>query len=333
MSRKRWKLDGWTLVSLLCFFYFAVFFIYPITRILVSSVYDAATNTFDFSYFIKFFSKKYYTNTIINSLKVTILATLLTCIAGTALAYITRTVKIKFKSALDILLIISVVSPPFIGAYSWITLLGRQGVLTKIINQMFHITYQGIYGFAGILLVFTIKLIPLVYLYVSGALKSMDSSLSEAAESLGAIGWRKIKDIVIPLVLPTILASGLLVFMRIMADFGTPKLIGEGYRTLPTLIYDSFVGDLSADKRLAATISVIVVLFTTVIFLTQRYISNRKQIQMNGMHPIEPRQEHGLKNILSHFYVYLCVGLAMLPTLVVLHNSFRNTKGTIYLPG
>ena len=333
MSRKRWKLDGWTLVSLLCFFYFAVFFIYPITRILVSSVYDAATNTFDFSYFIKFFSKKYYTNTIIISLKVTILATLLTCIAGTALAYITRTVKIKFKSALDILLIISVVSPPFIGAYSWITLLGRQGVLTKIINQMFHITYQGIYGFAGILLVFTIKLIPLVYLYVSGALKSMDSSLSEAAESLGAIGWRKIKDIVIPLVLPTILASGLLVFMRIMADFGTPKLIGEGYRTLPTLIYDSFVGDLSADKRLAATISVIVVLFTTVIFLTQRYISNRKQIQMNGMHPIEPRQEHGLKNILSHFYVYLCVGLAMLPTLVVLHNSFRNTKGTIYLPG
>ena len=333
MSRKRWKLDGWTLVSLLCFFYFAVFFIYPFPRILVSSVYDAATNTFDFSYFIKFFSKKYYTNTIINSLKVTILATLLTCIAGTALAYITRTVKIKFKSALDILLIISVVSPPFIGAYSWITLLGRQGVLTKIINQMFHITYQGIYGFAGILLVFTIKLIPLVYLYVSGALKSMDSSLSEAAESLGAIGWRKIKDIVIPLVLPTILASGLLVFMRIMADFGTPKLIGEGYRTLPTLIYDSFVGDLSADKRLAATISVIVVLFTTVIFLTQRYISNRKQIQMNGMHPIEPRQEHGLKNILSHFYVYLCVGLAMLPTLVVLHNSFRNTKGTIYLPG
>ena len=333
MSRKRWKLDGWTLVSLLCFLYFAVFFIYPITRILISSVYDAATNTFDFSYFIKFFSKKYYTNTIINSLKVTVLATVFTCVAGTALAYVTRTVKIKFKSTLDILLIISVVSPPFIGAYSWITLLGRQGVLTKIINQVFHITYQGIYGFAGILLVFTIKLIPLVYLYVSGALKSMDSSLSEAAESLGAVGWRKIKDIVIPLVLPTILASGLLVFMRIMADFGTPKLIGEGYRTLPTLIYDSFVGDLSADKRLAATISVIVVLFTTVIFLVQRYVSNRKQIEMTGMHPIEPRTEKGFKNILCHGYVYLCVFLAMLPTLVVLHNSFRNTKGTIYLPG
>ena len=98
MSRKRWKLDGWTLVSLLCFLYFAVFFIYPITRILISSVYDAATNTFDFSYFIKFFSKKYYTNTIINSLKVTVLATVFTCVAGTALAYVTRTVKIKYPA-------------------------------------------------------------------------------------------------------------------------------------------------------------------------------------------------------------------------------------------
>lgn len=333
MKAKKFKIDGWTLVSLLCFLYFAVFFIYPITRVLISSIYDPVTQSFDFSYFVRFFSKKYYTNTIINSLKVTILATLLTCIAGTALAYITRTVKIKFKGILDILLIISVVSPPFIGAYSWITLLGRQGVITKIINQVFGITYQGIYGFTGILLVFTIKLIPLVYLYVSGALKNMDSSLGEAAESLGAKGLKKIKEIVVPLVLPTILASGLLVFMRIMADFGTPKLIGEGYRTLPTLIYDSFIGDLSADKRLAATISVIVVLFTTIIFIAQRTIANRKKIEMTAMRPMEPRPIKGWKNWLAHGYTYLCVGLAMLPTIVVLHNSFRNTKGTIYLSG
>ena len=269
MSRKRWKLDGWTsyhcCVSLLC----RLLHLSDYPHSDQQNVYDAATNTFDFSYFVKFFSKKYYTNTIINSLKVTVLATLFTCVAGTALAYITRTVKIKGKSTLDILLIISVVSPPFIGAYSWITPLGRQGVLTKPINQLFHITYQGIYGFAGILLVFTIKLIPLVYLYVSRSFKKHGQLLKRSRGKSGAIGWRKIKDIVIPLVLPTILASGLLVFMRIMADFGTPKLIGEGYRTLPTLIYDSFVGDLSADKRLDATISVVVVLFTTVIFLAQ----------------------------------------------------------------
>lgn len=333
MAKKKFKLNGWTLVSIACFIYFVIFFIYPITRVLLNSIYDPATGAFDFSYFVRFFEKKYYTNTIINSMKVTISATLLTCTVGTALAYITRTVKIHFKSAIDILLIISVVSPPFIGAYSWITLLGRQGSITKIINQLFGITYGGIYGFGGILLVFTIKLIPLVYLYVSGALKNMDSSLGEAAESLGAVGWRKIKDIILPLILPTILASGLLVFMRILADFGTPKLIGEGYRTLPTLIYDSFIGDLSADKRLAATISVIVIIFTAILFLVQRYISNRKKIEMTAMRPVEPKKVRGWKNWFSHGFVYLFTLLAILPTLVVFHNSFRNTKGTIYLEG
>ncbi|MEA5017593.1 MAG: iron ABC transporter permease [Erysipelotrichaceae bacterium] len=333
MVKRKNRLDGWTIISIICFLYFAVFFIYPITRVLMSSIIDPTTNSLDFSYFTQFFARKYYTNTIINSMKVTISATLLTCIAGTTLAYITRSIKIKYKGMIDILLIISVVSPPFIGAYAWITMLGRQGMITKIINAIFGITYKGIYGFDGILLVFTIKLIPLVYLYVSGALKNMDSSLPEAAESLGAVGLRKIKDIVLPLILPTILASGLLVFMRILADFGTPKLIGEGYRTLPTLIYDSFIGDLSADKRLAATISVIVIIFTAVLFLIQRWISNRKKIEMTALRPMEPKKIKGFKNLFAHAYVYLFTLLAILPTMVVFHNSFRNTRGTIYLPG
>ena len=333
MSKKKFRINGWSVVSFLCFIYFVVFFIYPLTRVLLNSVYNTATDTIDFSYFIRFFEKKYYTNTIINSMKVTVLATLLTCAAGTALAYITRFVKVKFKATIDILLIISVVSPPFIGAYSWITLFGRQGAGTKIINQIFGITSPGIYGFGGILLVFTIKMIPLVYLYVSGALKNLDSSLGEAAESLGAIGWRKIKDIILPLILPTVLASGLLVFMRVLADFGTPKLIGEGYRTLPTLIYDSFIGDLSADKRLAATISVIVIIFTTILFLIQQFVSNRMKIEMSAMRPVEPKKIKGWKNWLSHAYVYLFTLLAIFPTIVVFHNSFRNTKGTIYKEG
>lgn len=333
MNKKGKLLDGWTIVAILCFVFFAVFFIYPILQVLLSSIIDSKTGQLDFSYFVKFFEKKYYTNTIKNSFKVTTLATLFTMIVGTTLAYITRTVKIKYKSLIDVLLIISVVSPPFIGAYSWITLLGRQGLITKVINSIFGITYKGIYGFDGILLVFTIKLIPLVYLYVSGALKNMDNSLSEAAESLGAIGWKKIKDIVLPLILPTILAAGFLVFMRVLADFGTPKLIGEGFRTLPTLIYDSFIGDLTSDRRLAATISVIIIIFTAALFLVQRYISGLRKIEMTALNPMEPKKEKGFKNIISHFLVYLFTFLAILPTVVILHNSFRNSRGTVYLPG
>src|SRR5699024_10390389 len=130
----------------------------------------------------------------------------------------------------------------------------------------------------GILLVLTLQLFPLIYLFVSGALKSVDNSLNEAAENLGSVGIKKVTKIIIPLILPTLLSASLLVFMRALADFGTPMLIGEGYRTLPVLIYTSFVGEMGGDMSFAAAISVVIVLITTILFLLQKYISNRKTI-------------------------------------------------------
>ena len=91
-----------------------------------------------------------------------------------------------------------------------------------------------IYGFGGMLLVFALKLYPFIYMYVSGALKKIDVALSEAAESLGCGGLKKVLTVIMPLVTPTLIAAALLVFMNCMADFGTPALIGEGYRVMPT---------------------------------------------------------------------------------------------------
>ena len=331
--KKRRFLNGWTLITAGCFLFFAFFFLYPISRILINSVYDFESGTFSIAAFQKFFTKKYYTNTIWNSLKVTSLATLSTAFFGSTLAYLARTMKLKGKRVLDIVMLISVLSPPFIGAYSWIVLLGRAGVLTNVINSLFGIKFDGIYGFSGILLVFTIKLSPLVYLYVSGALKNLDNSLNEASESMGCTGLKKVFKVILPLILPTLLASALLVFMRALADFGTPMLIGEGYRTLPVLIYNSFIGEVSQDHSFAAAISVVIVIFTTVIFLAQRFISSRVNIEMSAMNPLEPKPAHGIKNILAHAYAYLFIILELLPIIVVAYNSFQNTSGTMFVEG
>ena len=107
-----------------------------------------------------------------------------------------------------------------------------------------------IYGFGGMLLVFALKLYPFIYMYVSGALKKIDVALSEAAESLGCGGLKKVLTVIMPLVTPTLIAAALLVFMNCMADFGTPALIGEGYRVMPTLVYSEFVGETGAPPTL-----------------------------------------------------------------------------------
>lgn len=327
----RW--DIWLAITLCAFALFILFFVFPVYKIFINSVYDAKTGQFTLAAFEKFFSRTYYTSTVWNSLKVTLLVTLLAAALGTIMAYIMRTVKIKGKGIIEIIIIVTVLSPPFIGAYSWILLLGRSGVVTKFINQLFGIQFDGIYGFSGILLVLTLKLFPLIYLYVSGALKNMDNSLNEAAENLGSVGIHKILKIVVPLILPTLLAGSLLVFMRALADFGTPMLIGEGYRTLPVLIYTSFISEMGGDAAFAAAISVTVVVITTLIFLAQKYISSRKSIEMSALRPMEPKPAKGAKKWFSHLFVYLVVLLAAIPQCVVIFTSFLKTNGRVFTSG
>lgn len=333
MTKRRFKLDGWQIITLVVAVYFILFFVYPLFSILSSSIWDSTNKTFDFSNFKMFFTSKFYLNTLRNSMLVSLSATGIATLLGTLFAYFTRTIKIKFKTAIDMLLMISIISPPFLGAYSWIILLGRTGIITTWLNDWFGIVYQGIYGFSGILLVFSLKMTPLVYLYVSGALKSVDNSLMEASENLGCTGIRKFFKVVLPLVLPTILSSAILVFMRVLSDFGTPQLIGEGYRTLPVIIYQKFTSDVVTNKPLAATIAVIIILITTVFFLLQRWFSSRKTIEMSALRPIEAKETKGAKNVFAHIFVYLIVFLAMLPTVVIVSNSFLASSGRVLTGG
>ena len=264
---------------------------------------------------------------MINSLKVTVVSTILSAALGLPLAYLMGRVKIRGSGLINILIVISYLSPPFIGAYAWIQMLGRNGVITQYINEIFGIHYGGVYGFAGIVLVFTLQSFPLVYIYISGALKNLDNSLNEAAESLGCSRSGRIWKIIIPLVMPALLASSMLVFMRVFADFGTPMLIGEGYQTLPVLIYNQFMGEVSGDDGFAAAICCIVISLTIVMFFIQRFIARRSSYAMTALKPMKAEKEKGLRNIAAHLAVYLTAGLAVLPQFTVIYTSFLATKG------
>ncbi len=321
------KLTVWNVLSLLILSAFALFIMYPLFLILYKSGIHGDTGAITIDNFSHFFAKKFYWGTMVNSLKVTVVSTVLSALVGLPLAYLMRSVKIRGSGLLNIFIVISYLSPPFIGAYAWIQMLGRNGVVTHFINDLFGIHYGGVYGFAGIVLVFTLQSFPLVYIYVSGALKNLDNSLNEAAESLGCSRTGRIWKIIVPLVMPTLLASSMLVFMRVFADFGTPMLIGEGYQTLPVLIYNQFMGEVSGDDGFAAAICCIVIGLTIVMFFVQRFLATRNTYAMTALKPMVAEKAKGLRNILAHLAVYLTVGLAVLPQFVVIYTSFLATNG------
>ena len=165
------------------------------------------------------------------------------------------------------------------------------------------------------MLVLCLQLYPLVFLYVSGALKNVDSTLLEASENMGCTGIRRFFKLVVPLCIPTIIASALMVFMRAFADFGTPLFIGEGYRTFPVEIYNSFMSETGGDIHFACAVAVIGIVITTIIFLIQRAINNKFKFTMNALHPIQSKPVHGIKSFFIHLYCYLGVFVDYAPQL------------------
>lgn len=325
------KFDFWTIVTLVIALIFLVFFIYPLFSLFISGFKDATTGEFTFANFIKFFEKKYYYSALRNSFIVTICVTVLAILIGAPLAYINTAFNIKGKKLIEVLVIISMLSPPFIGAYSWVLLCGRSGVITKFVQNNLGITLPPIYGFAGILLVFTLKLYPFIYLYVSGALKKIDVSLLEAAESLGCKPIKKIATVILPLILPTLLAGSSLVFMNALADFGTPMLIGEGYNVMPVLIYSEFISEVGGQANFAAALATIMVFITSIVFLAQKYVVNKKSFTMSSLRTMVAKNLKGAKNIFAHLFVYFVVFLAIIPQLTVIYTSFLNTKGSRFV--
>ncbi|MEI0487569.1 iron ABC transporter permease [Brachyspira intermedia] len=323
------KMDFWTYVTIIITFVFALFLVYPLFSLFLSSFKDIKTDAWTLNNFIRFFTKKYYYSTLINSFVVTTSVTILAVLIGTPLAYCMKMYNLKGKRIIEILIIISMMSPAFIGAYSWILLLGRNGVITRFFSYI-GINIPTIYGFDGILLVFSLKLYPFIFMYVYGALGKIDNIFLEASENLGASSFMRNITVTIPLIKPTIVSAGLIVFMNALADFGTPMLIGEGYRTMPTMIYSEFISEVGSNANFSASMSVIMVIITTIMFISQKYIVNKRSYAMNSMNTIKSKDIKGIKSILIHSGIYILVLVSILPQITVIYTSFLKTNRSVF---
>lgn len=331
MERQK-KFELWTIVSIVLFLLFMLVLVYPMFGILKQAVYDAEGN-FTFANFSKFFEKKYYTNTILNSFKSTLCVTLISLIIGTVLSYFYSFYRLKGAKVIFVVSILCCMSAPFLGALSWIMLLGRNGVITKFIKKAFKIKLGSIYGFKGILLVQSLKYFPLAFIYMNGAFRNIDNSLLEASANMGCTGIKRFFKIILQLSMPTLLAAALMVFMRAFADFGTPMIIGEGYRTFPVEIYNQYLGENGRDYGFAAAVSIIAIVITALVFFLQQWATGKYKFSISALHPVEKKKAKGIGGFFMHFYAYLLIFLGFAPNLYIIYLSFVNSDGAVFMKG
>lgn len=312
-----WRISGWRLVGAGALLLLTLFLLYPTLRLTAASVLGG-------EYYREFFSRPYYYGALRNSLGLSVAATLISLLIGVPLAVLVSRYQIPGKRLIWILAVLSLLSPPFIGAYAWIILLGRAGLITRALGLDFSL-----YGVGGVLLLFVLHHFAYVFLLTSAALERVDPALEEAAESLGSPPWRRLLTVTLPLALPAMAAGSLLVFTTTLADFAVPILIGEGLRTLPVLIYDEFLSELGGSHGMASAASAITLAVALGALLLHGGAVGRRSYAMQPLRRPVARPLPPFLGAAAAGLALAITTLAALPQAVVLVTSFLKMRGPL----
>jgi iron(III) transport system permease protein len=173
---------------------------------------------------------------------------------------------------------ISFVIPSFINVIAWIFLAApNSGYLNKMLVAVFGLSSPpfNIFSFGGLVFIETAHLFPLVYFAVGTALANVDASHEQAARVLGAGRLRTAFTVTLPLVLPAIISSVILVMLEALSSFGAPAAIGTmaNFTVLSTLIFQLLT--FPPHMSLAAAVSVPVAIFTLILLWVQQRLIQR----------------------------------------------------------
>jgi iron(III) transport system permease protein len=324
--------DFWTVVLLLTLGIVATLLVWPLSSILQASFIDNSTGAATLGNYARVVGRPFFQAALLNSLIVGAGGMAGAMLLGVPLAVLSTRYVIRGRNLIATLAVLALVSPPFIGAYAWIMMLGRNGLLRHALEP-WGIPVPSIYGFFGIILVFSLKFYPFVFLLTNSSLRTMNPSLEEAAEGLGAGSWQRLRRVTLPLVSPAISAGALLTFVLSIADFGTPSIVGGPVRVLATTAYNLFTSEMTGNPGLASATSVLLIALSLAAITLQRSSVGRRQVAASLLRRPVPRPLSPLASAGAHTVCYAIVLASSLPSLVVIYTSFRRTSGPVFHPG
>jgi iron(III) transport system permease protein len=231
-------------------------------------------------------SSRLYVQALRNSLILGAATAVLSVAVGLPLAWAVSRTNVPAKRFVHLTAIVSYLTPPFLTAIAFVNLFSPRAGL---VNQFFRdslgmpaLTFD-VFSMAGLILVTVPHTFPFVYLLAASALESVDASMEESAQILGAGRWRTALAVTGPLVAPAVLSGALVAFVNAIALFGSQAIVGLPGRvfTLPTRIYALF--DYPPQYGLASALSLIFVALTVAaLYLQRRYLARRSYVTLGG---------------------------------------------------
>lgn len=312
-----------------------VFVLLPILRTVSGSFFNAE-GAWDLTYFVRYFDD-YYGPGLRLAFMDTMTMGLLTAIFGTLVGFIFAYASVRCnppgKNLLHWLALLPTVSPPFALALSMILLFGRNGLITKkVLGITFVQGMNDIYGLDGLVIVQTITFFSVAYLILRAMLERLNPSMEEAAASLGASRLHIFRTVTLPLLIPGIAGSFLLLFVESLADLGNPLFIAGNKTVLSAQIFLAVIGEYDYQK--ASALSLVLIIPTLVLFIIQRYYVNRRSyISVTGKPSgAQITEKDPIIRWGFNIVAYLICAFVILLYATIVYGSFSFTWGVDYTP-
>lgn len=217
---------------------------------------------------------------ILNSLMLGVLVVAGSTVIAAPLAYLfsrTRFAKYRF---FDIIFMIPFMTPPYIASMGWILFMQKRGLLQQLIPAAAG-SENRFFTLGGLVLVMSLHVFPFMLTILKNAMLNIPSSLEEAGAVFGASFGRRLRRIFMPLISGNYAIGALLVFVKTIAEYGTPATLGKriGYYVFTTEIH-RYATVAPIDFGKSAVLASVLVGVCLVMWLLQNYVTMRRSYNL-----------------------------------------------------
>lgn len=261
-----------------------LFVLYPTFSVLLKSL--TVEGQPGLGNYVTVFTSPHLFRTIWGGLLVSGGAAILSTLLGLIVTLTVFKTTLPLRRLFTVAAVLPMIIPGFVNSLAYIFLFGRNGLITY---KLFNLTWE-IYSWRSVLILQTLGLTTTTFLLISAVLVGVDSQAEDAARNLGASEWEVLTTVTLPLIRPGLISALLLAFLRSMADFGTPFIVGGKFNTLATASYTQLIG--TYDMEMASTLNVILLVFCLGAF----WLYSRAQAASAG---VQVQAESGERKVLN----------------------------------
>lgn len=317
--------DVWFWLTVLALALAVLFLLYPLLRVLGTSLAAGGDGR---SGWVTLVTDANYRAAVFNTLLLGAVVTCTSTLIGVPLAFFAARFSFPGKALIALLPMTTLIVPEVIAVQTWLMVLGNNGFLTRFLAD-WGWRLPSFYGWFGLVTVMTFIYYTYVYIGTLAAIRGFDQQLEEASQSLGVTPGRSLLNVMVPVVVPAILASALLVFTLVVGNFAVAMVLGQSVPLLSVLTYQSFVSEVGTNPVMQSTLASVSIGIVACVLFLQRWIVARGRYEIVQGRGAAPRRMSGRAALPIAFGAAVVVVVSILPLVTVVVGAFTRARGPV----